>query len=698
MQELGFPQPSQYRRDPKYINRELSWLQFNARVLAESEREDLPLLERAKFLAIFESNLDEFFMVRVSGLFEQLETGFSDTSFDGMTVQEQIAMIREVSLRLRARANLVWKDQLEPALAKEGIRFVPIETLTEKELNDLDLRFDRDIFPLCTPLLLEPAVTFPFISNLSLNVAVELVEGEDRKLARIKIPPNVARAVPIKGRESEFVLLEELIIRNLPHLFPGVEIGQTALFRVIRDADIEIREFEAADLIRAVEQSLRMRRFGDPVLLEHEAKMDEEWKGVLVDGLELDLESDTMSVDGLIGLQVLWELYKLDRPELKFPFHRPFNLEEFSDADKLLATIQRQDVLLHHPFDSFEPVENFVKSAVTDDNVVGIKQTLYRVGAKSPIVETLLKAAEAGKQVAVMVELKARFDESNNLIWSRALERAGVHVTYGSVDMKTHCKLCLLVRNEADKVRLYVHVGTGNYNPETARLYTDIGIFTSDTEICQDVSELFNYLTGYSKQVEYRQLLVAPLDLREKIIEKIARETSNAKAGKPARLIFKLNSVVDPEVIDALYRAADSGVKVDLICRGICCLRPGYIENSSNIQVVSIVGRFLEHSRIYYFQNDGKPEVYIGSADLMPRNLDRRIEVLAPVRDSSQIEYLLEHVLETCLRDNENAWGLGADDAYRRRKAGVSQGKVSVQEYLMEHPALAHRQQAQISS
>lgn len=689
MRDLGFPQPSQYRRNPRYINRELSWLQFNSRVLAEAEREDNPLLERAKFLAIFESNLDEFFMVRVSGLFEQLETGFRETSFDGMTVQEQVSMIRDVTVRMRARANWIWEEDLQPALAKQGIRFVNIKKLKAKELEELDQRFDRDIFPLCTPLLLDPSVTFPFISNLSLNLAVQLKEENGSKLARVKIPPNIDRALSIPGRESEFVLLEEVIKRNLPHLFPGVGIGQTALFRVIRDADIEIREFEAADLIRAVEHGLRMRRFGDPVLLEHQSKLTNSAKRVLVDGLELDANMDTIDVEGLVGLGVLWELYKLDRPDLKYPTHRPFKVEDFDDSDTLLAECRKQDILFHHPFDSFDPIETFVESAVYDDNVVGIKQTLYRVGSQSPVVESLLKAAEAGKQVAVMVELKARFDESNNLVWSRALERAGVHVTYGTVDMKTHCKLCLIVRKEEDQVRLYAHIGTGNYNPITSRLYTDIGLLTTDTDICQDVSELFNYLTGYSKQLTYRRLLVAPLDMRERVIEKIERETKNAKAGKPARLIFKINSLVDPEVIDSLFSAAEAGVVVDLICRGICCLRPSYIEQSSNIKVVSIVGQFLEHSRIYYFENAGEPEVFIGSADLMPRNLDRRIEVLSPVSDPSHIEYLRDEVLEHCLKDNVNAWMMGSDDAYRRRANKGSKAPFAVQQYLMKKPAQA---------
>lgn len=668
-----------------YINREASWIRFNARVLAEAENRDNPLLERLKFLAIFESNLDEFFMVRVSGLFEQEAAGDVGLTPDGLTPTQQIAMIHEMAEPMRQRANDVWRRQLLPGLTRAGVRILEFGDLPEAEKHLLEEHFMANIFPLCTPLLLHPSITFPFISNRSLNLAVELLDDNGPKLARVKIPTVIPRTVPIPGRPGQFILLENLIANQLDKLFPGVEVVGAHLFRVIRDADVEIREIDAADLIDAVEKSLKLRRFGDAVLLEVQPQLAPESLHRLRKGLELD-ESDVVVVDGLLGLDVLWEFAKLDMPQHKNPPYVPFVSDKLGTPKDLFKAVKAGSVLVHHPYDGFRTVEQFVDSVASDHHVIGIKQTLYRVGSPSPIVQSLLNGSEEGKQVAVMVELKARFDESNNLEWARALERTGVHVTYGFSSMKVHCKLCLIVRKEADGIHSYVHIGTGNYNPSTARLYTDLGLFTSDPDICQDVTELFNYLTGYSKQTSYRKLLVAPLNLRDRILELIAQEIAAHRENGKGRIMFKLNSLVDPEVIDALYEASQAGVAVDLVVRGICCLRPHVKGLSDRIHVRSIVGRFLEHSRIYMFDNGGQPLCYIGSADMMRRNLDRRIEVLVPVEDPAHVAYLRDTVIEGCLRDTENSWELRANGTYRRVSRN-GQERMAVQTWLMDYPA-----------
>jgi polyphosphate kinase len=679
----------------RYVNREFSWLQFNSRVLAEAENRNNPLLDRLKFLAIFESNLDEFFMVRVSGLIEQAETGVTEVTPDGLSPSQQLAMITETVRPMRARAGEVWERDLKPALARAGITIKPFASLGDQARHDLTDYFHRSVFPLCTPLQLEPATTFPFISSLSLNMAVELDDDGTQRLARVKMPTNVPRLVPVPGEASTYVLLEDLVAGHLHLLFPGVKVLDHHMFRVIRDADIEIRELEAADLISAIEQTLRLRRYGDPVLLECEESLDDQWINTLRRGLELG-ESDVMRVKGLVGFDLLWELARIDRPGLKFAPHVPVLHERLAHHETLLPEIAQSDVLLHHPYDSFRTVEEFVASASLDPKVVGIKMTLYRVGSESPIVETLLRAAEAGKQVAVMVELKARFDESNNLGWARALERAGVHITFGFAEMKVHCKLCLLVRSESVGIRQYAHIGTGNYNPSTARIYTDLGLFTTDPAICQDIGELFNYLTGFSRQSAYRKLLVAPLNLREAIIERIEREIDWCQKTGRGRIIFKLNSLVDPEVIDGLYEASRAGVEVLLAVRGICCLRPRVRRLSENIRVVSIVGRFLEHSRVYYFENNGDPETFIGSADMMRRNLDRRIEVLVPVQDPRMVAYLRDTVLLPHFVDNQNAWELLPTGLYRRIRPSRDASPFELQRFLMQHPASALLPNSQI--
>ena len=671
----------------RYINRELSWLQFNQRVLEEAVNEQNPLLERLKFLAIFESNLDEFYMVRVSGLIEQFESGILEQSPDGMSPTEQLTIISQAAKPLRQRASDVFEKQLRPALEKAGISIRCYSDLNSKQKKELEVFFSKEIFPLCTPVMIHPAASVPFISNRSLNLVVELSgDNAEVKLARVKVPTIVPRAVRLPGRKHEYILLEEIIAHNLKYLFPGVKVLASHIFRVIRDADVEIRQLEAADLIASIEETLKLRRFGDPVLLEASGSMPKRIRKILMGILNLD-EDDLFIVDGLIGMDVFWQLARIDRPALRFPVHHPYLNDELAGSDGIFEAMSASDLLVHHPYDSFRTVETFVDSASSDPNVIGIKQTLYRVGSESPIVESLLDAAENGKQVAAMVELKARFDESNNLVWARTLEQAGVHVTYGFAEMKTHCKLCLIVKRERSGIRSYAHIGTGNYNPATARLYTDLGLFTKDPAITQDISELFNYLTGFSRQTQYRKLLVAPINLREGIIERIEREVDLHRKHGKGHIIIKLNSLVDPEAIDALYVASQAGVQVDLIIRGICCLRPGVAGMSENIRVVSIVGRFLEHSRIFYFQNHGQPDVLIGSADLMRRNLDRRIEVLVPVEHPQLSSHIRDHILLNCLRDNVKAWSLDAKGEYHKPKRKASETAFDSQAFFMREPS-----------
>lgn len=669
----------------RYINRELSWLAFNERVLAEAENTANPLLERLKFLAIFESNLDEFYMVRVSGLIEQFDAGVLSTTVDGLSPNEQLEQISKKVAPLRSKASELFAKEIEPALHRNAIHLRSYAELAPQKQEEIDAYFRAEVFPLCTPLVLFPAVSVPFISNRSLNVVVQLDIGDgELHLARIKIPTVIPRAIRLTPKRNDFVLLEDVVMNNLESFFPGVKVVQAHLFRVVRDADVEIREIEAVDLISTIEETIRLRRFGDPVLLEVPKSMPDQLRLTLMRLLQLD-EDDVLQIDGLIAFDVFWELAKIDKPGLRFDAHVPYLQEQMSTANGIFETVSQRDILLHHPYDSFRPVETLIDSASTDPNVFGIKQTLYRVGSESPIVESLMASAEAGKQVAAMVELKARFDESNNLVWARALERAGAHVTYGFTEMKTHAKLCLVVRREKEGLVSYAHIGTGNYNPVTSRLYTDLGLLTSDPEITQDISELFNYLTGISQQKSYRKLLVAPVNLREGILERIRREIGHAKTGKPGRIVWKLNSLVDPEVIEELYAASQAGVKVDLIIRGICCLRPGIKKLSENITVTSIVGRFLEHSRIYYFENGGKADALIGSADAMRRNLDRRVEVLVPVSNKKLVQHLRVHILETCLKDNVQAWQLGPSGQYTRRKA-IKDKSVDSQKWFMANP------------
>jgi polyphosphate kinase len=677
------------RSNERYLNRELSWLEFNRRVLAEASNAANPPLERCRFLSIFESNLDEFYMVRVSGLVEQVEGGVVETSPDGLGPSEQLARIAETVGPMRRVANDLWTRELAPLLAEAGVEILSWNALTGRRQADLRRWFEQEVFPICTPLVLDPAPSVPFISNRSLNLAILIDAGkEGSKLARVKIPSVLPRAVPIGRRGQSFVLLEDVIRQHLSYLFPDVPLAGAYRFRVVRDADIEIRELEAGDLIDMIQETIRRRRFGDPVRLDVDHETPDEVRDRLTRLLDVD-PRNVFRLDGLLGYEVLEELANLPLPALRWPAHKPHAAEALGRSEDLFHTLRAGDVLVHQPFDSFQSVETMVSAAASDPAVVGIKQTLYRVGDRSPIVEALLEAAEAGKQVAVMVELKARFDESKNLVWARALERAGAHVTYGFTELKVHAKLCLVVRREPGGLRTYAHLATGNYNPMTARLYTDLGLFTSDPEITQDLLELFNFLTGVSRQRTYRKLLVAPVNLRAELLRRLRRERDHARAGRPARIIFKLNSLTDPEMIDALYDVGAAGARVDLLVRGICCLRPGVADLSANVRVVSVVGRFLEHSRIFWFENGGEAEALMGSADLMGRNLDRRIETLVPITRPALVRHLYDGILRPYLEDSVNAWEMAPDGSFHRRTAADGATPFSAQEWLLSHPSTA---------
>ncbi|HSV73743.1 MAG TPA: polyphosphate kinase 1 [Chthonomonadales bacterium] len=665
--------------DRRFFSRELSWLEFNYRVLEEAMDCRHPLLERAKFLAIFHSNLDEFFMVRVSGLKEQVESGMLEPSDDGLTPPEQLAMIRERALAYQDLAAAVWSRDLCPLLGEHGVRLCALNELTDTERRALDSYFLTTAYPVLTPLAVDPTLRFPHISNLSLSLAVALrtADGAER-FARVKIPQVLPRLLPVpdmgngdstgpRAREAKLVWLEDLIGANLGQLFRGLTVVGCYAFRVIRDADLEIREDEAGDLLQRIERSLVRRRFGSVTRLVVESRMPSRVRQLLMHHLEAGPE-DVYETAGPLGLSDLMALCDLDRPDLKDRPFQPVVPPVFRTAPDVFAAIRAGDILLHHPYDSFDPVVEFVRAAAADPDVLAIKQTIYRVGSKSPIVEALAQASLNGKQVSVLVELKARFDEENNIEWARALERVGAHVVYGDMTMKTHCKVLFVVRREPDAIRRYVHLGTGNYNARTARLYTDLGIFTCDPDIAEDVTALFNSLTGYSVQSEYRKLLVSPRSIRKGLLERIDREIEHAREGRGGRIILKMNSLTDSRSVEALYRASEAGVKVDLIIRASCCLVPGVPGLSENIRVISIVGRFLEHHRLYYFRNGGgaADEVWLGSADMMQRNLDRRVETLFPVDDPGIRRWLVDGVLGAYLRDTVQARQLLPDGRYER--------------------------------
>jgi polyphosphate kinase len=651
------------------------------------------LLERVKFLAIFNSNMDEFFMVRVSGLKQQVLSGVTATTSDGMTPREQLAAINRTCLKLVDQSMTIWDEQLHPALANAGIHVLNHDDLSKRQKRKVRDYFEREIFPVLTPLAFDPARPFPHISNLSLNLAALIRDPEtgDEHFARVKVPASLPRLVPlvpldpdelILPEEHKFVWVEQVIAANLDRLFPGMEIVSAHPFRITRNNDMEIQEEEADDLLLTMEENLRQRHFGFVVRLELEAATPPHIRQILTTNLNVGA-TDIYTINGPLGLSSLWELHKLERPELKDPHFQPAVPAIVRTGESIFSVLRRQDILLHHPYDSFLPVIEFVEAAAADPDVLAIKQTLYRVGPNPPIVRALIQARENGKQVAALLELKARFDEESNIEWARALEHAGVHVVYGLIGLKTHCKVTLVVRREREGIRRYVHLGTGNYNAVTARVYTDLGFMSSNEDLGADASELFNFLTGYSKQTDYREFLVAPVNLRENIEQLIARETAHGDQGY---MILKTNSLVDTKIIRLLYEASQKGVKIDLVVRGICRLRPGVKGVSENIRVISVVGRFLEHSRIYYFHNQGEPIMYAGSADLMPRNIDRRVEVLFPIYDRRMQQLLVENVLLTHLRDSAQGRWLQGDGGYVHAGDLVDDETTlfSSQEYLLQ--------------
>ena len=684
-----------------FINRELSLLDFQQRVLSEAQDENNPLLERVKFLSIFGSNMDEFFMVRVSGIRKLVETNVAEISPDGMTPRELLAAIRKRALELYKVAHQCYHHELLPQLEKTGVHILDYKKLNDAQRQRADTYFHDVVFPVLTPLALDPGHPFPHISNLSLNLAIVIRDKKGKeKFARLKVPDTLQQLVPVKrssgGARRDgtipwhhyFVWLEQVITANLDMLFPGMKVMEAHPFRIIRDADIEIQELEADDLLEAMQQSILRRRFGSVVKVAVYENMPKPIRDLLIENLQVK-PTDVYMTGDTLGLARLMQLYSnVDRHDLKYPPYKQAIPRQFANAilvGDVFEIIQQGNIILHHPYDSFSPVVDFLNIAARDPDVLAIKQTLYRTGQNSPIVEALLKAADNGKQVAVLVELKARFDEESNIGWARMLERAGVHVVYGLVGLKTHCKVAMVVRKEGEGIRRYLHLATGNYNTVTSRLYEDIGIFTCDDAMGQDATDLFNYLTGYSTKQDYKKLLVAPVNLREKLEGLIRREMEHAKNKHKARLILKANSLVDRHMIQLLYEASQAGVKIDLLVRGICSLLPGLKDVSENIRVVSILGRYLEHSRIFYFYNNGDEEVYLGSADLMPRNLDHRVEVVFPIEHEDHLRYLRDNVLETYLKDNMSARIMQPDGTYKRLHPSDKEKGVEVQSWLMEH-------------
>jgi len=659
--------------DPSlFISRELSLLEFQRRVLAEAADPANKLLERIKFLSIFSSNIDEFFMVRVAGIMQQVEQGVVELSPDGKTPLQQLAAIGEVARALVAEAYTLYREKLQPELSLDGLHIIDYSDLNDEQSAAADDYFHRLVFPVLTPLASDPGRPFPHISNLSLSLAVLVDDGEER-FARVKVPDTLSQLVElpsIRKRRSNnvhtFVWLEQIIAANLQYLFPDLRIIDSHPFHVTRDADVAIQEIESDDLLETIEEAVSSRRFRDVVRLQVEARTPDRVIDILTSNLEIGRE-EVYPVKGVLDLGRLRQLLALDRPDLKdrpFVPYVPPALSPKSEED-IYTVIRREDVLLHHPYESFQPVVEFFRRAAKDPNVLAIKTTLYRTGKNSPIVEALLEAAENGKQVAVLVELKARFDEESNIEWARKLESEGVHVVYGLVGLKVHSKVALVVRQEGSEIRRYVHLATGNYNAATARLYTDIGLFTADEQIGADITDLFNYLTGYSRKQDYRTLAVAPSTLRNRFVDLIRREIHHQKHGRKGHLIFKMNAIEDAPMIRLLYEASQAGVKIDLIVRGISSLRPGIPGISDHIRVVSIVGRFLEHSRIYYFANGGEEEIYLSSADFMPRNLTRRVELGFPIR-SRKLLNRLKQTLEIYLADTAKSWYQQPDGTYVR--------------------------------
>ncbi|UCH64457.1 MAG: polyphosphate kinase 1 [Ignavibacterium sp.] len=687
-----------YKNPKNFFNRDLSWVEFNRRVLEEALNDNLPLLEKVKFVSIFSSNLDEFYMIRMAGLKEQIAANIHEPTIDGLTPTEQVAKIEKTLKPMIKELNDFWLNNIVPALKSHGVELLRFLEFTEEEQAKLREYFNREIYPVLTPLAFDPGRPFPYISNLSLNLAilVKKPNGENH-FARVKVPSILPRLLPVddiintekkkkvNGKfQAKFIWLGDLIRENLDMLFPGLEVVEAHRFRITRDTDIELQEDEADDLLRVIEENIRQRRFGSVVRMEVASRMPEFMLETLMENLRLTRE-DVHILDGPIGLSDVMTLYNLPLHQLKEKPYYPVTPKIFEDDEDIFTTIKQRDILLHHPYHSFLPVIDFVKQAARDPDVLAIKQTLYRVGPNSPIVKSLIEAAERGKQVAVLVELKARFDEENNIFWARELEKVGVHVVYGLVGLKTHAKMTLVVRKEFDGVKRYVHVATGNYNAITAKLYTDLGMFTCDEDFCSDVSDIFNYLTGYSKQKDYRKLIVAPINMRDKMIEMINKEIENVKAGGEGKIIWKFNSLVDPAIISALYEASINSVKIDLIVRGICCLVPKIPGLSENIKVTSIVGRYLEHSRLFYFYDNGNEKIYLSSADMMQRNLDKRVEITFPVEDQLLKNELMRTLVKVGLKDNTKTRLLLPDMSYEFVKNENGVKTVNSQEWLMKH-------------